>query len=215
MLTKINEVSRKRIIFFVFLLFSPGFWWIFFQPLAVSSELVRFPGYFREKASSIFSIDKLGPIQEMRWNAFGEDKDELISRVYYNKILILVDNSFEYLSLLSPRIYFQAGEGTRFSPPRTEPIPALLFFFWIFGLIKLMKERNFKVIMFLFISPLLAFWAGKKNLVFLFPTFIGYLYLASPGFDFLFRKHSRRAWAIRLLVIYGLFIIGRMLWIAY
>ncbi|MEJ2347967.1 MAG: hypothetical protein P8Y17_02075 [Patescibacteria group bacterium] len=215
MRTKINEISYKRILFCVLLVLSPGFWWIIFKPLAVSSELTKFPTYFREKTTTIFSIEKLSFIQEMRWSAFGKEKDELISRVYYNKALILVENSFEYLSLLSPRIYFQAGDGTEFSPPRVEPIPAILFFFWIFGLVRLIKQRKFKILLFLFVSPILAFLAGRRNLVFLFPTFIFYLYVASLGFDFLFRNHPKKGWMIRLLVIYSLFIIGRVLWIVY
>jgi len=213
MLKKAINFLRKKPLFLFLLFLSPGFWWIIFQPSGVFSELVKTPTYIREKTSSIFTEEKLGFVMEMRWNAFGEEQDELISKIYYNKGLILVDNFFEYLSLLSPRIYFQAGDGSRFSPPGVEPIPIFLFFLWVFGLIRLMQARKLKTLFLVFISPVFAYLAGRRNFVFLFPVLLFYIYVASLGLEAVLTRYRKGSWLIRLLAIYGLFIIGRALWL--
>jgi hypothetical protein len=213
MLKKASSFLRKRPLFLFLLFLSPGFWWIVFQPSAVFSELAKAPMYIRGKITSIFLEEKLRFIGEMRWNAFGEKQNELISGVYYNKGLILVDNFFEHLSLLSPRIYFQAGDGSRFTPTGVEPIPIFFFFLWVFGLIRLIKEKEFKSLIFLFISPALAFLTGRRNFVFLFPALIFYVYVASLGLESVLARCRRESWLIRLLAVYGLFIIGRALWL--
>ena len=211
----ISEIFHKRIYFFLLLFISPGFWWVVFQPINVSAELARFPIYAKRKVASIFSSEKLRNVEEMRWNAFGEEKEELISRLYYNKAMVLVDNSFEYLSLLSPRTYFQAGDGTEFSPPGVEPIPFFAFVFWIIGLIKLVKQGKFKPLFLLSVSPLLGFLTGARNLVFLFPVLLVYVYIASQGIEALLNKYKKRKFVIGLLITYGVFIINRALWLTY
>jgi hypothetical protein len=210
---KISEILHKRIYFFLLLLLSPGFWWVIFQPINASIELVSFPIGVKRKVTSIFSDEKLRYVEEMRWSAFSEEKEELISRLYYNKATVLIDNSFEYLSLLSPRIYFQAGDGTEFSPPGVEPIPFFAFVFWIFGLIKLMKQRELKTLSLLLVSPLLGFLAGARNLVFLFPVLVSYVYIASQGMEALLSKSKKKNLVIGLLMAYGVFIISRALWL--
>ncbi|MBU0572836.1 hypothetical protein KKH23_02135 [Patescibacteria group bacterium] len=210
---KISEILHKRIYFFLLLLLSPGFWWVIFQPINASIELVNFPINVKRKVTSIFSDEKLRYVEEMRWNAFSEEKEELISRLYYNKAMVLVDNSFEYLSLLSPRIYFQAGDGTEFSPPGVEPVPFFAFVFWVFGLIKLAKQKEFKPLFLLLAFPLFGFLAGARNLVFLFPVLLLYIYIASQGIELLINECKKRNLIIGLLIIYGVFIISRALWL--
>jgi hypothetical protein len=215
MQTKISEILRKRIYFFLLLLLSPGFWWVISQPVNVSTELAKFPVSAKRKITSIFSDEKLRYVEEMRWNAFGEEKDELISRLYYNKASVVVNDSFEYLSLLSPRIYFQAGDGTGFSPPGVEPVPFFGFVFWISGLIVLVKKKEFKTLSLLLVSPFFGFLAGARNLVYLFPVLVLYVYIASRGMEVLLGKHKKKKLVIGLLIAYGIFIISRALWLTY
>lgn len=215
MLKKVSNFLRKSPFFFLLLIISPGFWWIIFQPVTVFSELVKFPVYARHKVNTIFSTENLRFIEEMRWNAFGEQKEELISRAYFNKATVLINNSFEYLSLASPRIYFQAGDGTSFSPPKAEPIPAILFIFWVFGLIELIKKKEKRPLYLFLLFSFFAFLAGVRNFAFLFPILILYIYISSIGMEFLLGKSKKKNLAITLLMVYGVFIIGRALWLVY
>lgn len=210
---KIDEIFGQRKYFFLLLIISPIFWWIILQPIKGISEFVKLPIYTKNKIQTIFSEEKLRSIDEMRWNAFGEEKEETISKLYYNKGLIIIDNLFEYLSLLSPRIYFQSGDGSNFSPPGVEPIPFFAFFFWLFGLIKLIKQRSNKLLFLFLSSPVFAFFAGSRSVIFLIPTLIIYIYIAAIGMEALVEKYKYKNLIITLLIIYGVYILSRALWL--
>ncbi|AKM82824.1 hypothetical protein A2422_02545 [Candidatus Woesebacteria bacterium RIFOXYC1_FULL_31_51] len=195
-------MKNKKTLLLIIL--TAGFWWNLFNLKSIVLEWKMAPSYFKKNISSIFSSDNLMKIQEVRWNAFGNEKEDLLSKIYYNKVYVMLDNFFSFLSYTSPRPYFQAGDGTRFSPSGVEPIAGILFPFWVLGLISLIKNRNFKLIFWTLGISLFTFLLGKRNLAFLLPVLLIYINIASKSVN---RKY------LILAVLYMLFIIGRVIWL--
>ncbi len=183
---------------------SPVFFWtIWHLPLFVS-EWSKIFSYTQGNLSSILAKDKLQYVEDMRWNS-------PLSGLIYNKGLVLVDDFFSYLSFFSPRFYFQAGDGTGFSPPSVEPVAGPLFVFWVLGLISFIRKKNFRFFALLFILGLPAFLAGRRNIAFLLPVLLLYIFIAYEGIkNFLSSKNKK--FIFIAYVVYSLFLIGRVLW---
>lgn len=192
----------------LFFLLSPAFVFIILSPLNFFKEIFGFPSYLKSNISSFVSPERLAYVEEVRWNAFGEGREDLTSQLYYNKGYYLVDNLFGYFSFLSPRIYFQAGDGTGFSPKGVEPIAIPLFLFFVLGILALVKKKDFRLLIISFVFGFIAFLAGRKNLTFLFPVLITYVLIAYEGFEGFYPK-KRKLWIV-LLSLYALFLYGRI-----
>lgn len=188
----------------VLFIVSPVFFWtIWHFPLFIS-EWSKIFSYTQGNLSSMLAPDKLQYVQDMRWNS-------PLSGLVYNKGLVLVDDFFSYLSFFSPRFYFQAGDGTGFSPPSVEPVAGFLFFFWILGLISFIKKKNFRFFALLFILGVPAFLAGRRNLAYLFPVLLLYILIAYEGIKS-FVSSKNKKFILAIYVVYGLFLMGRILW---
>jgi hypothetical protein len=193
---------------YLFFLLSPAFVFIILSPVNFLQEIAGFPTYLKSNIVSFVSPERLEFVEEVRWNAFSESREDLPSQLYYNKGYYLIDNFFGYLTFLSPRSYFQAGDGTGFSPKGVEPIGIPLFLFFILGILTLVRKKDFKLFVISFIFGFIAFLAGRKNLAFLFPVLITYLLIAFEGFKD-FYPEKRKLWVI-LLSLYALFLYGRI-----
>lgn len=196
--------------FFPFILLSPAFFWLLFHPGSILAEIAKSPGYIKANISNVFAPDRLMAIEEMRWNAFGPEKEELGASLVYNKGFVLVDNFFSFVAFLSPRYYFQSGDGTNFSPPGVNPISGVLFFSWVLGMIYFLGKKNMRIFWTVLIFGAFAFLAGKRNFAFLFPVLLIYLFISYKG-TLEIPPKLRRNFLIGFF-IYGLFQLGRMLW---
>lgn len=195
---------KKKINFFLILLLTAGIWWNLFNIKYLFPEWKNIPNLVKNNLSLIFSPDNQVKLYEVRWNAFGENKGNLLSKIFYNKGYILVDNLFSFLSYASPRMYFQAGDGTRFSPLNVEPLAGILFPFWVIGIISLIKKNKFKPIVLTLLFSFLAFLIGIRTFAFLLPILIIYIFIVS---DVLNKKY------LIFIVSYLIFIIGRVIWL--
>jgi len=183
----------KNILFAVVV--APIFLWLFIHPGKVLSEWKNIPSYFSSNIHSLTSTDKLSKINEERWNAFGSEREDLLSKVYYNKGTALMDDLFSALSYLSPRIYFQSGEGS--------------FLFWILGLVDLLRNKKFKPILLALLFALTTYIFGQRNMAFLFPIAIIYLFISLRGIEVIKSTKFRKTIYISLFV-YGLYLLGRV-----
>jgi hypothetical protein len=195
---------KKKINFFLILLLTAGIWWNLFNIKNIILEWKDIPNLVKNNLSLIFSLDNQAKLYEVRWNAFGMKKENILSKIFYNKGYILVDNLFSFLSYTSPRMYFQAGDGTRFSPPNVEPLAGILFPFWVIGIIFLIKKNKFKPIVLTLLFSFLAFLIGIRTFAFLLPILIIYTFIAS---EVLNKKY------LIFIVSYLIFIIGRVIWL--
>lgn len=186
------------------LIVSPAFFWTIWHVPLFISEWSKVFSYTQRNLSSILAPDKLRYIEDMRWNS-------PLSGLVYNKGLVLVDDFFSYLSFFSPRLFFQAGDGTGFSPPAVEPIAGPLFFFWILGLVSAVKKKNFRFFALLFILGVPAFLAGRRNLAYLFPVLLFYILIAYEGIKS-FVSSKNKKFILAIYIVYSLFLIGRILW---
>ena len=197
----------KKIAFI--LIVSPVLVWILIHPAAIIKEWARLPSYFKNNIHSLIGSDTLAKVNEERWNSFGTNKENLLSKVYYNKGTVLVDDFFTMLTYLSPRIYFQAGDGTNFSPPGVEPIAIPIFVFWVLGFIALLKENKFKLILAVLFFGVFTYFVGQKTLAFLFPVVLIYLAISVIGIESIKSKKTKKTIYI-LLSLYGIYLLGRI-----
>ena len=120
------------------------------------------------KVLSIFSGDNIRYVIELR-SAEGP-------RIFYNKALILINEFFRFISFLSPKYYFRYG------------ILILLFPLWLLGIIVLIKKKKVKIFVVLFIFCFVSYLLDQRNLNYLFPIGLAYLYIACEGTYSLFRR---------------------------
>jgi hypothetical protein len=205
-------LSNNLRMFLLILFLSPGILWIFLNFKSYIKEWAMTPSYVRSNVSSLFSPKRLEPINEVRWNAFGPEREDFSSKLVYNKAYLALDHFFSYLSFLSPRIYFQAGDNTRFSPQSVEPIAFFMFFFWLMGILFLLKDKKTKILVAPLIFAALAFLVGRRTMPFLLPILISYLYCSYLGMLATIKKKRRNVfWTIFL--VYSIFLIGRMFYL--
>ena len=179
-------MKNNKLILIVFLL-TAGIWWNFFNLKEMVVQWSQAPDYFSKNMRSFFSDENL-----MKIHTF--------ILLFLNRILCDIKIKFPVM----PRSYFQAGDGTKFSPKGVEPIAGILFPFWIMGLISIIKDKYFKPLYLVLGTSLFAFLLGQRNLAFLFPVMLVYIYIASKSLgkkQFIF------------VLLYTLFIIGRVIWL--
>ena len=195
-------------IFFA-LVISPVFVWMIIHPKELFSEWIKIPEYSKTNISSLLSPDKIMKVDTERWNAFGPRREEFISKVYYNKGTVLLDDFFSLTTYFSPRLYFQSGDGTNFSPNRVEPIAIPLFVFWIMGIVELIKNKKYKLFIAAFLFGIFAYFAGQRNFAFLFPVAGIYTWISIYGIELL-KKIQTKNKVYVFLGLYGLYLFGRL-----
>lgn len=200
------KIAKK---IFFFLLISPVFLWIILRPKELISEWSKIPVYLKSNISSLVSQDKLAKVFTERWNAFGPEKEDLPSKIYYNKGMVLVDDFFSMTTYFSPRIYFQSGDGTNFSPPGVEPITIPMFVFWVMGIIALINNKKWKPFVAIFAFGIFAYLAGQRNFAFLFPIALIYVWISMLGIKTI-KSPLKRNIVYSFLSLYGIFLLGRI-----
>lgn len=207
-----NFLSNNLKVFLLILFLSPGFLWIFLNFSGYAAEWANTPSYAATNIKSLFSEDRLKYINEVRWNAFGPAKEDLPSKLFYNKGFLVIEHFYNFLTFLSPRIYFQAGDNTGFSPQTVEPIAFFLFFFWVMGILFLFRKKNFKTLSLPLIFGFLAYLVGQRTMPFLFPVMILYIYFSFLGVTDFLKDKQKRVFIV-IFVLYSLFLIGRMFYL--
>ena len=202
-----KEITRK--ILFAFII-SPLLLVLVMHANQIMREWRTIPSYFKNNAYALLSGDKLVKMNEVRWNSFGGKSK--ISGLIYNKGYVVIDDFFSLLTYYSPRFYFQAGDGTLFSPKNTEPVAIPAFFFWLFGIVGLVKKKSMFLIYAALLFGVFAFLVGRDNFAFLFPVAISYILIAYQGIVSIKSKNLRTLSFVSV-VIYGLFLYGRMFWV--
>jgi hypothetical protein len=188
---------------------TPGVVW----PLTKSVQLIKewrsAPGYITEKRQNIFSEQHIKYVEDLRWANASYTRSNFKSRFYYNKGTVLADEFFNYLTFLSPRLYFQSGDGGIFSPPGVEPIAGIYFLFFVFGISNLVKNKKYKIFYYIFIFSFLAYLTGRRNLAYLLPVTVLYLYVTYSGI--INNKYKNRLLTVYVLI--SIFLLGRSLWL--
>lgn len=202
-------VSNKKWILLI-LFTSPAIWWLLSKSPGVLAEWSNYYAYLISKLENIYSEQRLVRAGLMRWSDVDQGFIRIFSKILYNRFTILIDELFDYLSFLSPRIYFQAGDGSAFSPPEVEPIPVILFPFYIIGITEVIREKWKIMIIYLSFAGM-AYFAGNKTLSYLLPVLIMNIYFVSLGVGRLKNK-VQRIFMIPYAV-YSLYILARMLWL--
>lgn len=207
MLTKLD----RRFIFL--LLITPLFWWLILRPGALVAEWLNTPSYINSKIQGIFGGEYLQNVNELRWNAFGPEREETISILYYNKGLVLVNEFSNFLTYISPRFYFLSGSAEGFSPPGVEPIAIPIFVFWFLGLVYFLKEKNFRPVLYSLIFAFLAFLTGQRTMAFLFPIAFIYLFIAWKGIKESLLKNNLNIIYV-VIEFYSMYLLARLIWIS-
>ena len=211
---RVDLIGNQRSRFLILLLLTPGIWWLVWHLHLLVVEWQKTPSYLKTKWSTVFSEQRLAPIEEFRWRAFGKERGSLQGRLFYNKLIVILDQFFDWTTFLLPRFYFQSGDGTQFSPPGIEPIPSLFFVFWVGGLADLIKKKDLKSIFIIFLSSLPGFVLGQKTMAFLFPVLLVYLYIANKGIGWAIKREKKLTLSLlTICFLYSLFLLGRMIYL--
>lgn len=200
--------ALKYLLLFTFL--SPGMWQVASHFPAAITAWQHIPASITPNIRSKLSVPYTTYIDEMRWGGRFLHRNDLLSRLLYLRASFLVNEAFDFVQFATPRLYFAVGDGSHFSPARIEPVPVLLFPFWLFGLIQIVKTCNWRVFILLFISLLPAYLSGHKNLALLFPAVIVHIYISVLGLVSC-RPPIRTVFG-SLVSIYGLYIVAMNLW---
>jgi hypothetical protein len=204
----ITNLQSRPLLFFLFL--SPGFWWLVKSPLTIIKDLLEVPRLIKP-GTLLFDEVKMVAMGLTRW----PDLDQsgivsIISKLFYNRITLLLDDFFTYLTYLSPRLYFQAGDGSTLSPSNMEPIPMIFFPLAIWGLIQEIKLKRFKRIFLIFASSLLAYFLMRRGMQFLWPILLIYIWFSVKGFVSV--KGITKLVATVSVIFYSFFLGGRIIW---
>lgn len=189
---------------FIIVLLSAGLIWNVFQAKSFFAEWIKTPNFIKNNLSSLMVGGNTEKIEETRWNAFSDDREDLLSQIFYNRGYVLVDRFFDYLTFLSPRFYFQSGDGTKFSPPGVEPLAGLLFPFFILGFVGLIKRKEYLIFSLVIFFSFISFLTGQKTLAFLMPVLILFAYISSISLT------KKQFW---IIAAYSVFILGRIAWL--
>lgn len=196
----------------LFLLLSPGVWQVAFHPLAASRQWLSIPGRLPQNVTSKLASSYFTYIAELRWGGRSLHRNDPLSRVLYNRTWGALNETFDFIQFVTPKLYFAAGDGSVFSPARIEPVPSILFPLWIIGLIYLIRSRRYKVFALLILAALPAYLAGAKNLALLAPVLVIHTYICAVGFTGLFSRQVFRKPATAVISLYGLYVVAMNLW---
>jgi len=200
-------MNNLKIYIFLALL-TPLLWWTLFQLPSIFNEWKKTPHYFITQTKSFLTPEKLKFQEDLRWES--EKHSNPLGRFFYNKSTSLMDEFFSAVSFLSPRIYFQAGDGNKLSPNVVEPTLIILFPLWIFGLISLVEARRFKPILLWLGFGVFAFLLGQKNFYFTLPIVFLNIFFITYFINKL--KAKTKYLILSVVLIYGSYILGRAIW---
>lgn len=198
---------KIKILFILLLLTSPSFWLVLFHLPQALSYWQKLPHSVVANIKSKSQSQYLIYIDELRWGGRSFHRNDLLSRLLYNKALFVVQEFFDFVQYAQPKLYFLAGDGQVFSPRRLEPISSLLFPFWILGILKILQNRRALFIILYSLFMFIAYASGQKNLALLFPVLILNVYISTLGL-----KDFKRV--IPIVLIYGLYITGMNIWLS-
>lgn len=208
-----STIKNRKRIFILFLIFSPLIWWLLFQFDTVLLDWMKVPGHIKIKILGFFNEERVVKVGLMRWSNIDTGYQAVLSKVFYNKITLIIPEIFSFLSFLSPRIFFQAGDGSNYSPPGVEPMPILLFPFFIYGIYLLVKSNKFKTFKFLGLFGFIGYLTDIRSVAYLFPVALVYLYISACGFEGLPNRYKNKT--LIIIGAYSLYILSRTIWIKY
>ena len=191
---------------------TPVFWLSLFNLSTIGKEIINSSRYLSNNLKSIVSPDNSKNIDELRWVDDRYRQNNLIGKLFYNKGMVIINEFGNYLAFVSPRFYFQAGDGSKLSPKNVEPTSLLLYPFWIVGVIFLIKSHKYKSIIMACIFAFIAFLLGQRNFFFLLPITLIYLYIANVGIDQI-KKVKTKKIIVMIMIIYSLYILSRAIFI--
>lgn len=167
----------KKAVIRVFLLglLTPGFWFLVLNIRTAVVEWMRTPEYISYKVKSVLAVYNLRFVAELV-NA------SALSKLFYNKTSIVANNSSEVLNLISPRTYF--ADSMVFGV--WELIPFVFAPFWFLGVYRLIKGGRWKPFFMLFIFGIFGYLSGQRNVYFLLPAAVVYLYFVERGLGMLY-----------------------------
>ena len=133
------------------------------------------------------------------------------ARWWFNKGWVGADEVFSLLTLLSPRIYFQAGDGSRISPPGVEPAPGILAIFWAAGIVVSLKKNSWRPFAVAVAGAVAAWTVGGVRMAFLLPVSAAYLFMVNEGAMAVLGQKQKWLWLIMATVC--VYLMGRALWL--
>jgi len=117
--------------------------------------------------SVIFEGDNLRYLTELRGSP--------LSRLFYNKATILLNEFGRFLSFYALRYYFG-------------PLFLIIFFpLWILGITDLIMRKKWKIFVMLLLAGIPVYLFDKRELLFLAPIALVYLYIAGAGLIYLIK----------------------------
>ncbi len=131
------------------------------------NQITLIPFYIQRKIELLFTGDNLRYLTELRGST--------ISRLFYNKPTILMNEFGRFLSFYSPNIYFGWS------------ILIVFFPFWLIGLVDLIKRKQVKIFILLLILGVPVYLIDQRDLIFVLPIAIIYVYITYLGLKKIFK----------------------------
>jgi len=204
---------HRKYVFVVIVLSSPVIWTLISHFPELVYEWVNAFNNLSDKLNFLFSSSSVAPIHSMRLaQTYTSGPVFILSKFFYNRVLLYVGEFFTFQSLFSPRIYFLAGDGTPFSPNIVEPVSVLMFPFWVYGLFTSIKDKRYRVLGSYVLSVFIVYLVGRRQFSFLLLVLIFQLYFVYKGVMMSISLKSARLY-LGLSVVYGLFILGRLIFL--
>lgn len=125
------------------------------------NQISLIPFYIQRKLELLFTGDNLRYLTELRGSP--------ISRIFYNKPTILLNEIGRFLSFYSPIIYFG------------QSILIVLFPFWLIGVVDLIKRKRIKVFVLLLIVGIPVYLIDQREIIFVLPIALIYIYIIALG----------------------------------
>lgn len=132
------------------------------------NQISLIPFYIQRKLSLIFTGDNLRYLTELRGSP--------LSRFFYNKPTILLNEIGRFLSFYSPVLYFGYG------------VLIVLFPFWLIGIFDLIERKRIKIFILLFIVGIPVYLIDQRDLIFILPIALVYLYIVYLGIKRIFKR---------------------------
>lgn len=200
--------------FFLLLVISPGFWWTVTKPGAVIKEWLQSPSYVRSSFANRVRGPYLDRLRDMQWGGQLVHRNSFFAKLVYNYPLLLINESVELVEFAQPRLFFVTGDGSPFTPPSLQPIPVILFPFWLIGLLDYVKKKNWSRFLTLFGFTSAAYLIGQKNMAFLLPVLVIYIRWATHGLEILSSPRLRFL-SLAIIFSYSIYAALGSIWFGY
>ena len=170
---------KKDVLIHTFLcLLSPFFWNTLFNFQEIVISILKTPHYIQQKIVSIFALYNLRYILELR------SGDDFLSRLFFNKITLLMNNFSDLLNIMSPKTFFIDN----IVHGKFELIPFVFVLPWFCGVVTLIKKKEIKLFVWYLLGCMLVFLTDQRNANFLFvPAFVN-LAIVTRGIIFMYDK---------------------------